>query len=281
MKGTWLKTVAVGSAIVVLLNAQAFSHDALHRQLQATSGLIAQNPLDPDLLVKRAELWRLLGNFRPALTDLDRAARLDPALATVELSRGRVLHQAGQLRSAKRVLDQLIRRHPEYADALRERSMVLKRLGRPSAAASDLARVVQRGADPDDCAQRARLQVAAGDPQAAVTGLDECMQRLGAYASLQPFAIQIQIAQGSHSSALVRHDTLRKNSAEYLWWTQRGELLRRLGRSGEAQIAFREALRSITALSKEKRGTRAVTRLQRALERRSSASVMTRPQHRR
>jgi hypothetical protein len=63
------------------------AHDGIAAQIAALTAQIAASPASADLFVKRGELYRATRQWVQALADLDRATRLDPALASADLVR--------------------------------------------------------------------------------------------------------------------------------------------------------------------------------------------------
>src|SRR5689334_5195766 len=87
-------------AAVVIFEAAVLAHDGLAARIAALSAQIAQSPSSPSLFVKRAELYRENRQWTEATADLDRAERIDPAIATTSLVRAHVAFDRRQWQAA-------------------------------------------------------------------------------------------------------------------------------------------------------------------------------------
>ena len=100
-------------ALSLMLGSSATGHDGLHEQIAVLTKRIKQDPTNADLYVQRGNLHRAHHDWDTALTDYDRAARLDPELTAVELVRGLAFLEAGRPESAKLALDRFLSRPAE------------------------------------------------------------------------------------------------------------------------------------------------------------------------
>lgn len=256
------------SVVVVLLLATAdgaSAHGPLVEQLAKLTVAIERNPTDAQLYVRRGELNRVHEDWDAALADYARAKALAPDDDRIEFLRGRALQEAGRPTEAKAALDAYLARHPADAEALVARARALRALGENRAAADAYALALERtpGPDPDLYLQRAQAQLAAGDFAAAVEGIDSAIARLGPVASLQLFAIELDVKQGRIDSALARLDMVASRSArKETWHARRGEILASAGRPDDARTAYAAALSAIDALPPGSRRTKAIADLE-------------------
>ena len=89
----------LGLAAVALLLAKptfAWAHPGLDERIAQVTAQLAANPQDVDLLLTRAELRRLHGQFDAALSDLHAAALVNPDASMILLSQARIFSDAGQ-----------------------------------------------------------------------------------------------------------------------------------------------------------------------------------------
>jgi predicted RNA polymerase sigma factor len=84
----------------------------------------------------------------------------------------------------------------------------------------------------------------------ALTVLDPGMEKIGPVVSLQLRAVDYGEARGDVAAALKRLDSIinRANRRE-TWLEQKGDLLRRAGRTNEAVAAYQSALDALAKLS--------------------------------
>ncbi len=184
------------------------AHGPLHEQIAALTLRIERQPRDAFLYLRRGDLHAQDGDTRAALSDYDRAAWLDPAEVEVDLARGRTLSAAGRFAEAKAALDRYLDQRPDDPDARTERARTLSKLGRPDAAVGDYTRAIRereaRGrVVADDYLERAQALVKAGGHRSeALRGLDEGIARLGPLASLELYALDLELASARYDEAL-------------------------------------------------------------------------------
>jgi tetratricopeptide (TPR) repeat protein len=249
----------------------ASAHGPLHEQIAALTLRIEQQPRDAGLYLRRGELHAHHGDTASALADYDRAARLDPSLAAVDLARGRTWLGAGRLAEAKQALDRFLAARPGDPEALVTRARSYAKLGRLAAAAEDYTQAIReretRGeADPDDYLERARVLAASGGGHLteALRGLDEGIARLGPLASLELYALELELAAGRVDAALGRLQVVAAQSQrQEPWLVRQAEILERAGRTEEARRAYEHAVVTLGARSPAQHPTRAALDLAR------------------
>lgn len=246
------------------------AHGAIHEQIAAVSDQIRQDPKNPWLYLKRGELHSYHSDWQAALADYDRAAELDPGLVGVDLRRGRTLLKAGQFGSAKVALDRFLASQPSLAEGRVLRARALVQLGQHEAGVADfnhaIAYLARLGRpNPDYYLERARVVGARGSEHAeeALRGLDEGIAQLGPLATLQLYAIELELARMQYDAALARLATLAAQSPrQEIWLVRRGEILEQAGRSVDARLAYEQALVALDTVRSRSRNTRARAELE-------------------
>ncbi|MGH9656969.1 MAG: tetratricopeptide repeat protein [Bryobacteraceae bacterium] len=227
------------------------AHGPLAEQI-ATAGVeIGKDPGNARLYVKRGELYRLQREFPMAQADFDRAARIDPLAAEVDLARGRMWLDAGNPEKARTALDRFLARRPGDGAGRAARGEARARLDDARGAAIDYdAAVATPGfAQVELYLARARAWAAAGDSPRALAGLDEAIARLGSLVTLEDAAIELERKLGRWDSALARVDRVAEPlERKETWLARRGDILRQAGRTEEAQASYVLALRAIESL---------------------------------
>ena len=195
-------------------NAQA--HPSLDDYLEVLTEQIAEQPSDPLLYIRRADLQREHGDTVGAMADLDQAANIDPALALVDLARAQVFLAIGDAGLAHFHLQRFLRAHPENAKALLAYARTLVRLGSFDDAADYYQRAIERlnTASPDHYLEWARAWQSAQQPHRALQAIDAGLQRLGPLTSLQSLAIEISLGKGWYDEALKLDKELREEQDE-------------------------------------------------------------------
>lgn len=244
-KGIFLFFLSAGSWL-----AEARAHGELHPRIEAITREMAPGPT-AELFLRRGELYRLDGNFSAALADYESAEQLDPGLATVALCQGRALFEAGHPGPARRALDEFLRRQPDHVAGFLLRARVQARLGARREAVADYGRAIALADEPrpEPFAERAEIQMALGEPAAALDGLTAGLAKLGSIPSLHLPALEAELALARFDAALSRIDRLTVAAdRKEQWLERRAEVLVRAGRLAEAATARRTALEAVAAL---------------------------------
>ncbi|HXG67966.1 MAG TPA: tetratricopeptide repeat protein [Blastocatellia bacterium] len=228
---------------------------------------IGKDPKNAALYLKRGELHRLHRDWGAALADYDRAERLDPRLAIVQFSRGRMFFEADKPQQAKLWLDRFLTGQPDHLEALVTRARVLVKLGQRLAAAQDYSRAIAQLSRPrpELYLERAQALAAAGGPHRdeALRGLDEGIQTLGPLVTLELLAIELEVDGGRYDAALARVEQIAAQSPrKERWLARRAEILRQAGRTAEARQAFTAALAAIESLPAHRRKNKATAELE-------------------
>lgn len=260
---------------IFVASATVHAHGSAHERIAQLTKLLRAHPT-ARLHLERGEVLRAHGDWREALADYEKAARLDPKLAETDLCRGRALLDGGKLDWARDSLDRYVKRRPAAAAGYLYRARTLARLGEPLAAAQDYTRLIARvkAPKPEYYLERARLLAGAGGAHVdqALRGLDEGLARLGPVVTLESAAVEIEVDAGHWDAALARVDRIvARLDRKEAWTLRRAGILERAGRGKAARSAYADALRMIEALPERLRRTRATGELERraraALER--------------
>lgn len=260
--------IALSCCLFVLVAPlRVVAHGDLHEQIEDVSVLLARDPNNAALLLKRAELYRLHGEWASALKEVERARQSGPALAVVDLLQAKILADAGQLQRAQTALDRFLEREPAHVDGLLTRGQLLTKLGNPAGAADDYARAIAASPhpEPDYYLQRAEALLSTIPPQsqAALACLDVGIRTLGPLVTLQLAAIDVEVTCKNFEAALRRLDVARRISArQETWLVRRGDILVKAGRAAEALQAYSEALHAIESLPPNLRKTDATRQLE-------------------
>lgn len=257
-KVTWLLGIGI------LLSSFVHAHEGLHEQIAAITAKIKRDPKNASLYLQRGELHRLHRDWSRAAADYDRAARLQPGLAIVDVARGKMLFDSGRFQRAKLVLDRFLTQQPNHFDAVMTRARVLAKLGSTAAAVNDFTRAITQSPDPELYLERAETINRDGKHiDEALSGLDDGIKRLGPIVTLQLPAIELELRRQNYDGALSRLDLIAVQSErKETWLVRRGEILKLAGRDEEARAAFNAALVAIESLPPARRQNKAVTALQ-------------------
>lgn len=266
------RSAAVALLVVFMsvagISHQASAHGDVHVQIELITLKIEEMPT-AELYVKRADLQRLDENFMAALSDLDRAEKLNPELDTIYMTRGRTQFEAGRFEHAIPALSRLLQIKPDHPDGLIFRARSFRALDDHTAALRDYDHLVavMPSPAPDCFLERAASLVALKSPQDAVRGLDEGIERLGNLTVLQQAAMQIELDLKQYDAALIRTErVMAVMQRKEIWLEKRGDILSAAGRQSEAYASYTEALTSLAALSEHHRIAKPMLELEARLQ---------------
>jgi tetratricopeptide (TPR) repeat protein len=195
---------------------RAFAHDSPAVPIAALTRQIRTHPDSLPLYLARGELRRVFGDFAGARADYDHVERHDPEHPGLGICRAALALDTGDPAGARRWLDHVLGVRPADPAALRLRSQACATLGDRRGAIADLGTAISglEHPHPDLYLERARLQMAEGDAAAALAGLDAARLQLGPVASLEVYAIELELAAGRPGAARDRLEALRGSSAD-------------------------------------------------------------------
>ncbi len=258
----------------VLMPGPAQAHLDTHEQIARLTQQIEAGPSQAtraSLYLRRGELHRIHGDWSDALADYQRARHLDPARVEVDLSLGRLWLDAGNPAQAAQALERFLAQRPHHVRALVTRAQARMQLDAPLLAAADYTRAIAQFQEPKKplpgyYLARARALVAAGEAHLhdAIRGLDEGLRRLGNLATLQLYAVELELKQHRHDAALQRLQRVAAQSPrQERWLARRGTILEHSGRPRDALQTYLQALEALEALPPHRRATRAMSDLER------------------
>ena len=197
--------------VTALIAHPATAHDAPAGPIAELTRVLRAHPDSLELYLQRGELRRITGDVARAAADYDQVERRDPAHPRLEVCRAALALDTGDPAQARRRLDGALAAQPGDAAALRLRARACEALGDRAAAIGDLGAAIDRleHPHPDLYLQRARLQMTLGDREASIAGLDAARMRLGPVASLELYAIELELAAGRPASARERLARIR------------------------------------------------------------------------
>lgn len=262
-----LRPILVAGVVLLLAGAdRAAAHVGADVLEHDATAAIAAHPDDPAPRLMLAKTHQAAQHWDAALAAYDDAAAHGADRDTCDAGRGQVLLAAGFPISAKRLFDEVLARRPDAWGTLYDRARAEMALHRPDAAAYDFARAIAGLAtvEPEHVLAHRDALLAAGRPDEALRALDAGMARIGAVASLQLAAIDLEAGRAHWDAALRRLDQLlRQTPRSEAWIVRRAELLERLGRAADARREYERALALLTARPAARRSQAQVALTQR------------------
>jgi predicted Zn-dependent protease len=245
------------------------AHPELEEQIQALTRLIEAKPDDAALYLQRGEVHRIHRDWEKAEADFKRVRELDREMVIVEYCLGKMKLEAGHPEEARKLLDGYLEKRPNDSNARAARGRALAQLDKHLAAAEDFSKAIKHASEtnlrPQLFLERARSLMAAGPEHLslAIAGLDEGLEKLGEPVALDLYAIDLETAGGRYDAAIRRIDRLAVKAArQEPWLMRKGTVLEAAGRKAAALEVYRKALHEVEALPQNRRGSKAVRRLE-------------------
>jgi predicted Zn-dependent protease len=253
------------------LPSAALAHGDLDLQIIDLTKDIQKDPKNAELYLRRGELHRAHADWDRAQADYDYAFALDPKLAVIDFTKGRMFLEANWPSSAKISLDRFLAKNPDHTEALITRARTLAKLTNRLAAAQDYTRALARATEgkPEIYLERAQALAAEGKDHLddALKGLDEGIQKLGPLVTLQLYAMDLESENKRYDAALTRLDqVMAKSPRKETWLERRGNILREAGRPGEARESYEAALKAMDTLPPARRYVPAMLELEKRLK---------------
>ncbi len=255
---------------LLVLSGTLWAHGDVHDRIIAVTAQIERNPDDPELYVKRAELYRSHRKFEEAHADLARVAVLDPERVELDFYRGRLRQEAEQPERAVELLTRFLAAREKHPEALLIRSRALRALGQNVPAATDLntALTVIDPPTPEVYLERAQAWVAAGEEHVdtALAGIDEGIAQLGPIVTLIQYAAGVEQQRGRPKAAIAFLDKLPENvGTTPRWLARRVELLIDSGDLDLARAVLEQAKQRAARLPRGRPDVRTIERLDKRL----------------
>lgn len=235
----------------------AFGHGDMHEAIVAVSHVIAKTPGDAELLVRRADLQRMHGDWAASEADYAEARRLAPGLEVVTFGLAKLSLAQGREMDAARLLDDFLAKRPEHVDGRVLRAEILERRGDWRKADADLAAAIASSPEPHYATMRAQLLERHGKPEAAARCLDDASRAHGRVPVLEQNALGIEERAGLTDAALRRVDDLiTREPRPDIWLARKAQLLEKSGRDLEAREAWQRAGAAFERVPADKRGSK-------------------------
>ncbi|MDO8540021.1 MAG: tetratricopeptide repeat protein [Opitutaceae bacterium] len=227
--------------------------------IEALTGELAKAP-DPDLYIRRGELYRHQEEWVKAEADFIAAGKLEPTLTIVDFFRARTLLESGQPARARPLAERYVSRTPDEPEGQFLLGDIFAALGEHDASAAAYAEGIRRAPRPrpEHYLRYARLLAGAPKADAArvLAALDEGIARLGPVISLVDFAITLEVDRKNYSGALERIAALLPHAPRpESWLVRQADILVQCGRKEEAIGSYRAALAAIDNLPERYRDT--------------------------
>jgi tetratricopeptide (TPR) repeat protein len=233
----------------------ALAHGPGLEEIDKITAQIAKSGDLPELYRKRAHVFQDNQLWQEALSDLNKAAQLDPQFVEYDLDRARLYFESGEYLSALDFVDLYLIRHQNTTEALLTKARIHFRLEQHREAVesyelalADLSTIDGRPM-PDWYVEFADALVLSGNKQGALQALQDGINTLGALSVFQVMSAELEVELGSYDSALERIDQLLSQSQRKdIWLSRKADILAAAGREDEAQQTYQQAYAALQRL---------------------------------
>lgn len=197
------------------------------------------------LFQEAAEAWKRL-DYQQTIDTLERAARMDPANANIQLDLGRAYGLRYRYPEAERCFEKAVRVAPRKLDALAEAGRRCHEFGSYEMAQLYLERAAQEnGVTVDVLVKLAELQERHARLDEAIQLAERALKLEPANPPARLLRARLERLSGQLVDAEARMRVLLKDATEDPWWGrcwyELGDILDRLARYDDAMEAFLEA----------------------------------------
>jgi predicted Zn-dependent protease len=216
------------------------AHDDVADHLRLLDQAIERTPNKQSLYIERGALYSSeAGMHERALQDFRRAEQLGPPVA-VAYQLGMLFFRTGDFAKARSYFDRYLEQFPGFAPAYEYRAKAAYRMGDKAKSMADYDAFfrLQKHINPGSYIDAAGIHASSNeerDIEAALSLLDQGMNRLGLNPELQRYAIRLELQRSQPDKAIQRLlglKTLLKESPA--WQVDMAELLIETGRSAQA-----------------------------------------------
>ena len=259
-----IKVVARISICIVAITTPMYGPGDVHERIVLLGKEIEQAPQPARLLLLRAELYRLDGDYVAARADAENARRHDPQLPGLAWISARISQDAGMFAEARTYLDSHLQSQPRDGSAWVMRGRLSEQLQEVEVAIADYSRALALTTmpDPDVPCRLAVLlhQQKRSDNALALLAIHE--SSFGNVPIFLETALHIECATKQYALALQRIDRqLPQQERKERWFIQRGDVLCQQGDKAAAKLAYQAALDAIASLPTSRRNTQATQEL--------------------
>lgn len=180
----------------MLLAPAALSHPDLLAQIERLDEQVQAEPENPELLIRRGDLYRRHEDHAAAARDFRAARKLAPDHPELDFYQGRLALESGDYQSAAGLLDRYLAAHPRHAVGWRLRAQTALARGEASAAAGfERAIRFSQAPSPELYRQWVLALLAAGDKSGALKAVDLGLGQLGVEVSLLGFGADVALTE--------------------------------------------------------------------------------------
>ena len=176
-----------------------YAHQDLLLQIEQLDEQISKDPQNPELLIRRGDLYRRHGDWNAAVIDFQMVRELSPGHTSIDWYEGRLLVASGQNEEGIVLLTRLLAQDDHHSGAYRVRAEARWNLQQPLLAAQDYQHAVNNSERPSPSLYRSLVLslVAAGADYVdeAITAVNEGLIRFAGEISLLGLGVDLSLSK--------------------------------------------------------------------------------------
>ena len=232
------------------LATPTFAHPGLHHEIERLTKLIQKDPTRTDLLLARAQTYRLDKQYAKAIEDLDRAATLNADASQLALERGLSLSGLGRDDAAVLELTKHLAGSRPMANGYAERAAIRERRRQAAEAIDDWTAAIALVPKVDWYLARGRLQESLDRIDDAANGFREGLSRCTGAVPIRLELLRLEASRGNYEAAIsLIDDVLPRAAVKTDWYLRRADVQTAAGKFDAAcedrRIALDEADRAV------------------------------------
>ena len=232
----------------------------LFEPLQQIAGVdreMEENPADPGLHLRRAELHRAHGDPEAAREDLRSALEMNPRDGAALLTLARLERETGRLSAALEAVEAFLQEHADDPIAWEEKGRIHAAAGEWTEAANSWQRCLSVSKDPEPGTVGACADALcrAGSPRRALEALNDAIGRHPRVIPLRQRAAVVHIGLDEHKAADRHFDALLAfyPNLRVRLLVEEADIWRRHGHAVESRDSYEDALAALSSLSPARR----------------------------
>lgn len=241
--------------LTISCSLPVLAHGPGHEEIRQITAQLAEQGDSAQLYAKRAHILQDNQHWLEAMSDLDKAAELDPENVDYDLDRAYLSYSAGEYQRSLDFVNLYILRHDSTAEAVLLKARCYRALNQNHEAAEFYELALSDASTLDGevplewYVEFSDTLTATGDKQKALQVLEQGISQLGAISVFQVKAAELEVDLEIYDSALERIDQLLAQSQRKdIWLTRRADILASAGREKEAQQTYQQAYAALQQL---------------------------------
>lgn len=256
--------LVISILLMLCVQQESSAHPAIELEIRQLNSAISADQGNVTLLLRRAELFRLHGQLKEALADLDVVEHRAPNTTSLAYHRAMLFRDMQRYEEALSLIKGYIAVNLTSSEAYFQLSKIQRDMGHidKSIESYRMAIYLLEKPSPDYFVELALIQKSTGDNEGALKTINDGILKRGSIVSLQLVALDIEEQAGLFGAALRRIDSLvNAGMQEESRLFRRARILLLSGRKKEAKENCLQARADLMAQNRQRLATPANQKL--------------------